>query len=673
MVSSGAGAPPPALASKPAFNPTRSPAAGGTSRFNPLAGNRSTPVDQDGWGDDAPPVTRTQLEKVQPAYQPTKVNMNDLTAQKDESTRFNGASDETARSDVIKGGYQPIKKVDIAALRRQAQESGSTHDERPTVVKGVYEPIGKVDIASIRARAQPPTEAKRDDQLPPPPPPPATPDHGPTSTMSNRSERLTSLPRPNVSSIFSSSTSAFRGTKPPAPAGYEFGPAPSPAAPPVGAAGRTFADQGGKTPAQLWAEKKAKQRSTDDGGAPVGNATPSIGAQKSGGEWKSGYAGKTWAPVQTTRTGQSAGSGEEHDVDHREGEEGATAASGLPAGGIGAIRDRFKGQAGAVGLPIRPRPETQDGHPPPPPSPPAPPSHEDDHRMPSPPAVPRSPTPPTPAPMTANSPIRLAMPVSKSHATELEAPEERFSPVPIPTESTARALPAEEELTDERVEPDAARAAAEATAAVTFGESAVAAAAHPGTQDESRSDGPPGKRALIQYDYEKAEGNEIDLVEGEYVTKIEMVDTDWWMGQNSKGEMGLFPSNYVELVNDGHGHGHDDELGAGDGGTEQGSTHENVQADRLATTHPITTASETALTPATAEETGVGESATTTTAATTTTHQGPTATALYDYAAAEPNELTFAEGSKITGVVGFFFGFLVYSPDSCLVMVNRTG
>jgi hypothetical protein len=37
-------------------------------------------------------------------------------------------------------------------------------------------------------------------------------------------------------------------------------------------------------------------------------------------------------------------------------------------------------------------------------------------------------------------------------------------------------------------------------------------------------------------------------VEGQYVTNIEMVDDDWWMGTNSKGEVGLFPSNYVELV-----------------------------------------------------------------------------------------------------------------------------
>jgi hypothetical protein len=55
---------------------------------------------------------------------------------------------------------------------------------------------------------------------------------------------------------------------------------------------------------------------------------------------------------------------------------------------------------------------------------------------------------------------------------------------------------------------------------------------------------------VIQYDYEKAEDNEIDLIEGDVVTNIDMVDEDWWMGTNSRGESGLFPSNYVELVGD---------------------------------------------------------------------------------------------------------------------------
>ena len=135
--------PPPPVSSKPAFTPTRSSGAAGG--FNPLASSRSrvvppkdTNTDENGWGQDAPPVTRTQLEKVQSAYQPTKVNMRDLSSQKPEPSRFNGTQGKDAgvRGDVVKGVYQPVGKVDIAALRRQAQETEGRKDDRPEVVKG---------------------------------------------------------------------------------------------------------------------------------------------------------------------------------------------------------------------------------------------------------------------------------------------------------------------------------------------------------------------------------------------------------------------------------------------------------------------------------------------------------------------------------------------------------
>jgi drebrin-like protein len=32
-----------------------------------------------------------------------------------------------------------------------------------------------------------------------------------------------------------------------------------------------------------------------------------------------------------------------------------------------------------------------------------------------------------------------------------------------------------------------------------------------------------------------------------------MVDEDWWMGENARGQTGLFPANYVELVEDDNG------------------------------------------------------------------------------------------------------------------------
>jgi hypothetical protein len=123
-----------------------------------------------------------------------------------------------------------------------------------------------------------------------------------------------------------------------------------------------------------------------------------------------------------------------------------------------------------------------------------------------------------------------------------------------------------------------------------------------------------GIQAKVQYDYEKSEDNEIDLREGEYVTDIEMVDKDWWLGVNERGERGLFPGNYVEMEE-----------------------------------HVDTAGHEAALEPEPEPEPEVAAAA-----APAVGSQGPTATALYDYEAAEDNEISFPEGAKIENVVSVF-------------------
>lgn len=629
--------PSPPIPSKSAFTPTRS-SGGGAGGFNPLAGSRVRPsaskdvaVDEDGWGQDAPPVTRTQLEKVQSSYQPTKVNMRDLSSQSPESSRFNGTGSNNntpTDDDVVRGGYQPVGKVDIAALRRQAQEKGNTNDERPNVVKGSYEPVGKVDIAAIRARAQIPAEGaiSPPSRLSPTSLQNSTQVEEKQSFMSrsvpfSASERLTSLPKPKVTSRFGSGTSSFTGTNAPRPGGFGSESKPALATPAVGA-GRTFADQGGKTPAQLWAEKKARERGlsgADHVPPPSIGGSPSHIANQNSGEWKSGYEGKSWAPVQTTRTGQSSSilgqqrTGQEED--------GQPEAPNSPAGGVEAIRDRFKGAppmgasnvGSGVSAPSPPPLDTSSkpnaGHGIPIPGLAIRQSHQENEdkvaapQMPTPPAQPpRSPTPPTPPSMDSGSPIRVAMPVSRGHkAQEVEdAREEQLSPPPaMPARSLAQAIPREEDLTEEPTGHDPARDAGEAAAAASFDEGAVEAAQHGAHETE--------KRALVQYDYEKAEDNELELKEGEYVTNIDMVDDDWWMGHNSRGETGLFPSNYVELIE-----------GNGDEGGHT-SHQAEVELDEKA-------------------------------AGTAETGQRVTATALYEYEAAEGNELGFPENAKITGV-----------------------
>ena len=651
--------PPPVAAKKPVFTPTN--VGGGGSAFNPLGRARAPAPrgdeDADGWGADAPEVTRSQLEKVGTAYKPTKVNMAELQKGRDDTTRAPGSQND--RPEVVRGAYQPIGKVDIAAIRAAAKEQ---KDDRPTVVKGAYEPIGKVDIAAIRAKASaaPPssglspaaTGASNNDGE----------DERPkslaerTSAFSSQPERLTSLPKPKVANKFAGA-STFTGTKAPAPGGFT---ASKPAvSAPIGTASKTFADEGGKTPAQIWAEKKAARGESVNTPAA---ASPMQAQQSGGGGWKSGYAGKSWAPVQTTRTGQSASNLSEQRTGDapQEEEEPATA----PAGGIGSLKDRFAGAApmGAPGSravpePQAPSPPSLDtsskpnaggrGVPMPGlPTRPKEPESDDEYvpatqtqRLPSPPRQPRS-----PSPEPSGSPVRIAMPVARGRQPELSPAEEQ--PPAMPNRSLAQAASQNRDLSPEpQVEAkDPARGAGLAVAAGTFGAAAVvggAAAAAMGSSAHDEEDtaagagSGSGKRAVILYDYEKAEDNEVELREGDHVTDIDMVDEDWWMGTNPQGERGLFPANYVELVEG------DDDAGAAPPLPSHPSAPQEVE--------------EPAAAPQAAG------------------HSGPTATAIYDYEAAEDNELSFPEGATITGVVSYPFSMKPRSMTNHPIGIPRRG
>lgn len=612
------GGPPPVASKKPVFTPTQS---GGGAGFNPLARSRAPAPeagqDADGWGADAPQVSRSQLEKVSSAYKPTKVNMADLTSNRDESTRSRPSQSQDDRPEVVRGAYQPIGKVDIAAIRAQARDA---KDDRPTVVKGAYEPIGKVDIAAIRAKAQAgpqssglsPAATGASNNEEEEERPRSLADR--SAAFSSQPERLTSLPKPKVANKFTGA-SAFTGTRAPAPGG--FGAKPAPPAPVVGAASKTFADQGGKTPAQIWAEKKAARGETVKSSPDAGDRpTPLQSQQSGGGGWQSGYAGKSWAPVSTTRTGQSQAS---NISEQQSGEPQKEEPASPPAGGVGSLKDRFAGGPPALdnsskpnagrgvpmpGLPSRPKePESDEEY-----SVPA----VQHQRVPSPPRQPRS-----PSPEPSESPVRIAMPVSRGREPEELSPAEERAP-PMPVRSLDQAAKQARDLSPEpRVEAkDPARGAAAGVAAATFGAAAVAGVAV-GAVAASGHDGEagPGKRAVVLYDYERAEDNEVELHESEYVTDIDMVDEDWWMGTNPQGERGLFPANYVELVED-------DDAGAAAPPLPAHPTSAQ-EPEPVAALPPRATAASS----------------------------GPTATALYDYEAAEDNELSFPEGGTVTNLV----------------------
>ncbi|XP_013914012.1 PREDICTED: drebrin-like protein, partial [Thamnophis sirtalis] len=53
-------------------------------------------------------------------------------------------------------------------------------------------------------------------------------------------------------------------------------------------------------------------------------------------------------------------------------------------------------------------------------------------------------------------------------------------------------------------------------------------------------------RAL--YDYQAADDTEISFDPENIITNIEMIDEGWWRGYGPDGHFGMFPANYVELI-----------------------------------------------------------------------------------------------------------------------------
>jgi hypothetical protein len=202
------------------------------------------------------------------------------------------------------------------------------------------------------------------------------------------------------------------------------------------------------------------------------------------------------------------------------------------------------------------------------------------------------------------SPVRIAMPVGRS-AQPIE-PAEQLPPRAVPASLAQAADEHQDPEPEEQIaSQDDSRLAAQEAAASTFGNA----------EDPRGQGSSGGKEAIAQYDYTKDEENELELTEGERIINIEMVDDDWWIGENSKGEKGLFPSNYVELVEGGAG-------GANNVGQAAAPQVEEPE--------------ETAPPPGPPQPSG---------------GNGATATAEYDYEAAEPNELSFPDGAKIVNIV----------------------
>lgn len=56
----------------------------------------------------------------------------------------------------------------------------------------------------------------------------------------------------------------------------------------------------------------------------------------------------------------------------------------------------------------------------------------------------------------------------------------------------------------------------------------------------------PKARAL--YDYDADDETEISFLPGDVICEIDMFDEGWWTGKAPDGRTGMFPANYVQLI-----------------------------------------------------------------------------------------------------------------------------
>ncbi|KAJ3191025.1 hypothetical protein HK101_008166 [Irineochytrium annulatum] len=157
----------------------------------------------------------------------------------------------------------------------------------------------------------------------------------------------------------------------------------------------------------------------------------------------------------------------------------------------------------------------------------------------------------------------------------------------------------EEERSRAPPPPSAVPAWAAIPAAPPSPPKAAVAAGAASKHDPPTAKNDPATTAVALYAYQAQEENEIDFDENETITGIEKIDEGWWQGVNAQGKMGLFPANYVQLL----------EAEEAGGAVEEPAAAAAVDGEYRE------------------------------------------ATALYDYEAAEENEISFTAGDVITHIV----------------------
>merc|ERR1712080_548119 len=67
-------------------------------------------------------------------------------------------------------------------------------------------------------------------------------------------------------------------------------------------------------------------------------------------------------------------------------------------------------------------------------------------------------------------------------------------------------------------------------------------------QNEIGQDNEVEIKAQAIYDYEAEDDTEISFLPGDVITEIDQFDEGWWTGRAPDGKVGMFPANYVQLL-----------------------------------------------------------------------------------------------------------------------------
>ncbi|XP_072259006.1 drebrin-like protein [Pyxicephalus adspersus] len=148
-----------------------------------------------------------------------------------------------------------------------------------------------------------------------------------------------------------------------------------------------------------------------------------------------------------------------------------------------------------------------------------------------------------------SSPVKRAQeppasPVSRPHQTPPESPPSPVShPPPEPTVNVKEQVSAPQQQEEEEEEENLYQQPPEDNNVYDMPQDQQEEPVYDTGIEEDR-----GICARALYDYQAADDTEISFDPDDLITHIEMIDDGWWRGYDPNGHYGMFPANYVELL-----------------------------------------------------------------------------------------------------------------------------